>query len=123
MRCATVASASSRSSAFSSRRAISAAKSASRRRSSACSACCRARCASSLATSAVTKKTASKYKLKTISDLATVAPRLTFGGPPECQDRDLCLGAKSQQIYGLQFKEFVPVTSGGPHIRTRARVS
>jgi osmoprotectant transport system substrate-binding protein len=62
----------------------------------------------------VTKKTASKYKLKTMSDLAKVAPKLTFGGPPECQDRDLCLGAKSQQIYGLQFKEVKKLDTGGP---------
>jgi len=32
----------------------------------------------------VTKKTASKYKLKTMSDLTKVAPKLRFGGPPEC---------------------------------------
>jgi osmoprotectant transport system substrate-binding protein len=62
----------------------------------------------------VTKKTASKYKLKTMSDLAKVAPKLTFGGPPECQDRDLCLGPKSQQIYGLQFKEVKKLDVGGP---------
>jgi osmoprotectant transport system substrate-binding protein len=62
----------------------------------------------------VTKKTASKYKLKTMSDLTKVAPKLTFGGPPECQDRDLCLGPKSQQIYGLQFKEVKKLDVGGP---------
>jgi osmoprotectant transport system substrate-binding protein len=49
-----------------------------------------------------------------MSDLAKVAPKLTFGGPPECQDRDLCLGPKSQQIYGLQFKEVKKLDVGGP---------
>jgi osmoprotectant transport system substrate-binding protein len=62
----------------------------------------------------VTKKTASKYKLKTMSDLTKVASKLTFGGPPECQDRDLCLGPKSQQLYGLQFKEVKKLDAGGP---------
>lgn len=62
----------------------------------------------------VLKKTADKYKLKTMSDLAKVANKLTFGGPPECQDRDLCLGTKSQQLYGLQFKEVKKLDSGGP---------
>jgi osmoprotectant transport system substrate-binding protein len=62
----------------------------------------------------VTKKTASKYKLKTMSDLTKVAPKLTFGGPPECQDRPLCLGDTSQQLYGLQFKEVKKLDTGGP---------
>jgi osmoprotectant transport system substrate-binding protein len=62
----------------------------------------------------VLKKTADKYKLKTMSDLAKVANKLTFGGPPECQDRPLCLGDKSQQLYGLQFKEVKKLDVGGP---------
>jgi osmoprotectant transport system substrate-binding protein len=62
----------------------------------------------------VTKKTASKYKLKTMSDLTKVAPKLTFGGPPECQDRPLCLGDTSQQLYALQFKEVKKLDTGGP---------
>ena len=35
----------------------------------------------------VTKDTAKKYKLKKVSDLTKVAPKLTFGGPPECEER------------------------------------
>src|SRR5437588_13071446 len=35
----------------------------------------------------VTKATAKKYKLTKVSDLKKVAPKLSFGGPPECQDR------------------------------------
>jgi osmoprotectant transport system substrate-binding protein len=62
----------------------------------------------------VTKKTASKYKLKTMSDLVKVAPKLTFGGPPECQDRPLCLGTTESQLYGLQFKEVKKLDAGGP---------
>ncbi len=62
----------------------------------------------------VTKKTASKYKLKTMSDLTKVASKLRFGGPPECLDRPLCLGAASQQLYGLQFKEVKKLDTGGP---------
>jgi osmoprotectant transport system substrate-binding protein len=62
----------------------------------------------------VTKKTADKYKLKTMSDLKKVASKLTFGGPPECQDRPLCLGDTEQQLYGLQFKEVKKLDTGGP---------
>jgi osmoprotectant transport system substrate-binding protein len=62
----------------------------------------------------VLKKTADKYKLKTVSDLKKVASRLTFGGPPECEQRPLCLGDASQQKYGLQFKEVKKLDVGGP---------
>lgn len=62
----------------------------------------------------VTKKTAKRYKLKTVSDLAPVANRLTFGGPPECEERPLCLGDVSQELYGLQFKEVKKLDVGGP---------
>lgn len=62
----------------------------------------------------VLKKTASKYKLKTVSDLKKVANKLTFGGPPECEQRPLCLGDTSQQKYGLQFKEVKKLDVGGP---------
>jgi osmoprotectant transport system substrate-binding protein len=62
----------------------------------------------------VTKDTAKKYNLKKVSDLKKVASKLTFGGPPECQDRDLCLGAKSQQLYGLDFSEVKKLDVGGP---------
>jgi osmoprotectant transport system substrate-binding protein len=62
----------------------------------------------------VLKKTADKYKLKTVSDLKKVANRLTFGGPPECEQRPLCLGDASQQKYGLQFKEVKKLDVGGP---------
>jgi osmoprotectant transport system substrate-binding protein len=35
----------------------------------------------------VTGATASRYRLRTISDLARAAPGLVFGGPPECPER------------------------------------
>jgi osmoprotectant transport system substrate-binding protein len=62
----------------------------------------------------VMSKTASKYKLKTVSDLAKVAPKLTFGGPQECEVRPLCLGPKEQQVYGLKFKDVKKLDAGGP---------
>ncbi len=62
----------------------------------------------------VLKKTADKYKLKTVSDLKKVANRLALGGPPECEQRPLCLGDESQQKYGLQFKEVKKLDAGGP---------
>jgi osmoprotectant transport system substrate-binding protein len=62
----------------------------------------------------VTKKTAKKFKLKNVSDLTAQAGKLTFGGPPECEQRDRCLGPKSQELYGLQFKEVKKLDVGGP---------
>jgi osmoprotectant transport system substrate-binding protein len=62
----------------------------------------------------VTSKTASKYKLKTLSDLVKVAPKLSFGGPQECSNRPLCLGSTEQQLYGLQFKDVKKLDTGGP---------
>ena len=62
----------------------------------------------------VTKDTAKKYKLKKVSDLTKVAPKLTFGGPPECETRDLCLGTVSQQKYGLKFSDVKKLDAGGP---------
>ena len=64
----------------------------------------------------VTAATAARYRLRTISDLAKVARRLVFGGPPECVERAYCLpGLKL--VYGLRFREFVPLDSGGPLTR------
>src|SRR5207245_10517406 len=63
---------------------------------------------------AVLKKTATKYGLKTISDLKKV-PNLSYAGYPECDKRITCLlGMK--RIYGLTKIKFVqlgtiPVTT------------
>jgi osmoprotectant transport system substrate-binding protein len=61
----------------------------------------------------VTAATAARYRLRAIADLAEVAPRLVFGGPPECPERSYCLpGLK--RVYGLHFKAFIPLDAGGP---------
>jgi osmoprotectant transport system substrate-binding protein len=62
---------------------------------------------------AVTQQTAQKYTLKTISDLQPVAGELVLGGPPECPQRPFCL-LGLQQTYGLNFKDFKPLDTGGP---------
>ena len=61
----------------------------------------------------VTAATAARYGLRSIADLASVAPRLVFGGPPECPERAYCLRGL-QRAYGLHFKSFVPLDAGGP---------
>ena len=65
----------------------------------------------------VTPKTAQQYGLRSVSDLGPVAPNLTFGGPPECPQRPFCL-LGLQNTYGLRFREFLPLDSGGVHTRT-----
>jgi len=61
----------------------------------------------------VTAASAARYRLRSIADLVVVAPRPVFGAPPECPGRAYCLpGLK--RVYGLQFKEFVPLDAGGP---------
>ncbi len=62
----------------------------------------------------VLKSTAKKYKLTKVSDLKKVASKLTFGGPPECTARPLCLGDTSKQLYDLQFKDVKKLDAGGP---------
>ena len=57
---------------------------------------------------AVTKETADKLGLKKISDLEGQSQDLTLYGTPECRQRlDCLLGL--QEVYGLDFKKFVPV--------------
>ena len=61
----------------------------------------------------VTAATAARYGLRSVAGLARVAPRLAFGGPPECPERVYCqLGLK--QVYGLRFRVFLPLDAGGP---------
>jgi osmoprotectant transport system substrate-binding protein len=62
----------------------------------------------------VTKETATKDHLTKVSDLAAVAPQLTFGGPAECETRPLCLGTTEQQLYNLKFKTVKKLDGGGP---------
>jgi osmoprotectant transport system substrate-binding protein len=61
----------------------------------------------------VRRDVAERYGLQRISDLAAVAPRLIFGGPPECPGRRLCLRGL-EQVYDAKFKEFVRLDAGGP---------
>jgi osmoprotectant transport system substrate-binding protein len=61
----------------------------------------------------VTKATADKYKLSKMSDLQPVADQLVLGGPPECPQRPFCLQGL-MSTYGLNFKDFKPLDSGGP---------
>jgi osmoprotectant transport system substrate-binding protein len=64
----------------------------------------------------VTSATAARYRLRTISDLARVAPKLVFGGPPECAERAYCLPGL-RLVYGLRFRAFIPLDAGGPLTR------
>ena len=68
----------------------------------------------------VPRETAELYGLRSISDLQPIAPELTFGGPPECPTRPLCL-LGLENTYGLRFKEFVPLDAGGPLTRQALR--
>jgi osmoprotectant transport system substrate-binding protein len=61
----------------------------------------------------VTQTTADRFGLREISDLTGVGEQLIFGGPPECADRHLCLRGL-ESVYGLRFRAFVPLDSGGP---------
>ena len=61
----------------------------------------------------VTAATAARYGLRSITDLAKVAPDLVFGGPPECPGRAACL-LGLQRVYGLRFRAFIPLDAGGP---------
>jgi osmoprotectant transport system substrate-binding protein len=58
----------------------------------------------------VTGKMARRYELERISDLRPIARQLTFGGPPECPGRPLCLKGL-QEVYGLKFKQFESMPS------------
>jgi osmoprotectant transport system substrate-binding protein len=58
----------------------------------------------------VTGDLARRRGVERISDLAPLAGRLTFGGPPECPDRPLCLKGLRDR-YGLQFARFVAMPS------------
>jgi osmoprotectant transport system substrate-binding protein len=61
----------------------------------------------------VTSRTAERLGLRSVGDLATDAPGLAFGGPPECPDRELCLRGLGR-TYGVHFGEFVSLDAGGP---------
>jgi osmoprotectant transport system substrate-binding protein len=63
---------------------------------------------------AVTQETADEQGLETISDLEGKSQDLVLYGSPECRQRlDCLLGL--QQVYGLEFKKFVPVDVARRH--------
>jgi osmoprotectant transport system substrate-binding protein len=59
---------------------------------------------------AVSTAFAAAHSLRRLSDLVPLAAGLTFGGPPECRERPLCLPGL-QDVYGLQFGTVQPVSS------------
>ena len=63
---------------------------------------------------AVTQETAQELGLEKISDLEGEAKNLTLYGSPECRGRDDCLRGL-QNVYGLDFKRFVPVDIAQRH--------
>lgn len=62
---------------------------------------------------AVTAETAQRYNLTSIADLAPVAGEFVFGGPSEFQTRPDGLPGL-QETYGLTFREFRALDTGGP---------
>lgn len=58
----------------------------------------------------VSARTARTFGLRQISDLIPISGGLTFGGPPECPRRPLCL-LGLQATYGLRFEAFLPMPS------------
>jgi osmoprotectant transport system substrate-binding protein len=68
---------------------------------------------------AVTRKTARRYKLRKISDMARVAGKLRLYGSPECRERLDCLRGL-QQVYGLHFKSFTAVPIAQRHAVLRS---
>lgn len=61
----------------------------------------------------VTAETAARLGVESLSDLEPVAPELVFGGPPECDERPLCLPGLAE-TYGLHFASFQALDVGGP---------
>jgi osmoprotectant transport system substrate-binding protein len=60
----------------------------------------------------VTQGTASKYHLKSIGDLASVAKNLTLGAPANFKTRPDGVPAL-KSVYGVQFGQFVTTDAGG----------
>jgi osmoprotectant transport system substrate-binding protein len=61
----------------------------------------------------VPRGVARQYHLQRLSDLIDVAGTLSFGGPPECPSRPLCLKGL-QDRYGLRFAKVLALDAGGP---------
>jgi osmoprotectant transport system substrate-binding protein len=61
---------------------------------------------------AVTRAFARQHGVSQLSDLVPLAGGLTFGGPPECRQRPLCLPGLSS-VYGLHFGRVQNMPSRG----------
>jgi osmoprotectant transport system substrate-binding protein len=59
---------------------------------------------------AVSSRFAAEHGVTRLSDLTPLAAGLTFGGPPECPDRPLCLPGL-QRVYGLDFRQVQAMSS------------
>ncbi|MCU1503034.1 MAG: Substrate-binding region of ABC-type glycine betaine transport system [Ilumatobacteraceae bacterium] len=59
-----------------------------------------------------TSAIASKYSLKTLSDLAKVADQITIGAPPEFETRSPFGLVGFKTLYNATFKDFVPLKIG-----------
>ena len=70
----------------------------------------------------VTQAVADEHGLRTISDLLDVDHELIFGGPPECPLRPFCI-LGLEQVYGLRFKDFLPLDAGGSTTHEALRTS
>lgn len=65
---------------------------------------------------AVTRASAERLGLRTVSDLAPVASRLSVGGPPECPSRPFCLEGLAR-VYGVHFGTFLPFATEDQRVR------
>jgi osmoprotectant transport system substrate-binding protein len=65
---------------------------------------------------AVTQATATKYNLKTLSDVTPIADQLVFGAGPECPTYKFCLPGL-MSVYGLHFKQTLTLDTDGPATR------
>jgi osmoprotectant transport system substrate-binding protein len=61
---------------------------------------------------AVTAKSAAEHGLRRLSELGPLAATFTFGAPPECPDRPLCLPGL-EKTYGLHFGDVRAMASRG----------
>ncbi len=60
----------------------------------------------------VRREVAERLGVTRLSDLREVSSQLTFGGPPECATRPLCLQGL-RKVYGIEFDEVVALDAGG----------
>ncbi|MDQ3737605.1 MAG: hypothetical protein M3337_00365, partial [Actinomycetota bacterium] len=68
----------------------------------------------------VSSATSQAHDLEELSDLAPIAGELTFGGPPECASRRLCLLGLND-VYDVRFGELLTLDAGGPLTRQALR--